>query len=104
MASIGHGAMDKFSAADAITVANGAEPMPPGENLLIDSAFQDDHGIALGSRVTITAETFGPEPTEGELLAATRTHYSLRREDPRVGTVHVHFPRIGYVLRKAEPA
>jgi hypothetical protein len=36
------------------------------------------------------------------LLAATRTHYTLQREDPRVGTVHVHFPRIGYVLRKAD--
>ena len=25
--------------------------------------------------------------------------YTLRRQDPRAGTVHVHFPRIGYVLR-----
>jgi glutathione S-transferase len=101
---IGHGAMDKFDAADAITVANGADPLPSGENLLIDSAFQDDHGIELGTRVTVTAETFGPEPTEGTLMAATRTHYTLQREDPRAGTVHVHFPRIGYVLRKAEAA
>lgn len=100
--AIGHGVMDKFSAADAITVANGAEPLPAGQNLLLDSAFQDDHGIALGSRVTLTAESFGPEPTEGVLLAATRTHYTLQRDDPRTGLVHVHFPRIGYVLRKAE--
>jgi glutathione S-transferase len=104
IAAIGHGGMDKFSSADAITVAKGAEPMPPGQNLLIDSAFQDDHGIPLGTPVTITAETFGPEPTEGVLIAATRTHYTLRREDPRVGVVHVHFPRIGYVLRKLEAA
>ncbi len=102
IAAIGHGGMDKFSSADAVTVAKSMEPMPPGQNLLIDSAFQDDHGIALGSAVTITAETFGPEPTEGVLLAATRTHYTLRREDPRAGALHVHFPRIGYVLRKAE--
>jgi glutathione S-transferase len=102
IAAIGHGAMDKFTAADAITVAKAAEPMPSGQNLLIDSAFQDDHGIALGSPVTITAETFGPEPTAGVLIAATRTHYTLQREDPRAGTVHVHFPRVGYVLRKAE--
>jgi hypothetical protein len=52
--------------------------------------------------VTISAESFGNEPTEGELIAATRTHYSLRREDPRAGLVHVHFPRIGYVLRAAQ--
>jgi len=102
LAATGHGIMDKFNSADAITVAKNAEPEPAGNNLLIDSAFQDDHGIPLGTPVTITAETFGPEPTQGVLLAATRTHYTLQREEPRVGTVHVHFPRIGYVLRKAD--
>ena len=102
MAAIGHGVMDPFNPEDAITVATRADPMPSGENLLIDSAFQDDHGIPLGTRVTITAESFGPEPTEGTLMAATRTHYTLQREGSRVGTVHVHFPRIGYVLRKVD--
>jgi hypothetical protein len=53
--------------------------------------------------VTITPESFGNESTEGELIAATRTHYSLRREDPRAGPVHVHFPRLGYVLRAVTP-
>jgi glutathione S-transferase len=102
--AIGHGAMTKLSSAAAVAVAAAADPQPPGANLLIDSAFQDDHGIALGTRVTITPETFGSEATEGDLIAATRTHYSLRREDARAGTVHVHFPRIGYVLRPAAPA
>jgi len=103
MEAIGHGAMTKLASADAIAMAKAAEPEAAGANLLVDSAFQDDHGIALGSRVTIAAESFGNEPTEGELIAATRTHYSLRREDPRAGVVHVHFPRIGYVLRPASP-
>ena len=66
---------------------------------LADDVFQDEHGIPLGTRVTIAAESFGTEPTEGDLIAATRTRYTLRRTDPRAGTVHVHFPRIGYVLR-----
>jgi glutathione S-transferase len=99
--AIGHGAMTQLDSAAAVAIAAASEPQPPGANLLIDSAFQDDHGIALGSRVTITPESFGSEATEGELIAATRTHYSLRREDPRAGLVHVHFPRIGYVLRPA---
>ena len=102
--AIGHGASTKLSAADAIAIAAAAEPEAAGANLLVDSAFQDDHGIPLGTRVTVTPESFGTEATEGELIAATRTHYSLRREDPRAGVVHVHFPRIGYVLRAASPA
>jgi glutathione S-transferase len=103
LAALGHGHFEKFSAADAIVTARGAEPMPAGANLLIDSAFQDDHGIALGSQVSIAAESFGTETTEGELIAATRMHYTLRRTDERAGTVHVHFPRIGYILKKANP-
>jgi len=94
MAAIGHGSMEKFDALAAIAVA--AQSTPAG---IEKNAFQDDHGIALGSRVTVTAESFGLEPTEGELVAATRTRYSLRRTDARAGTVHVHFPRIGFQLR-----
>jgi glutathione S-transferase len=104
MEGTGHGLMTRLMPPDAIAIAAAADPQPAGSNLLIDSAFQDDHGIPLGTRVTITPETFGSEATEGDLIAATRTHYSLRREDARAGLVHVHFPRIGYVLRAAAPA
>ena len=99
MAAIGHGSMLQFDAPAAIAVA--VQSTPAG---IENHAFQDDHGIALGSRVTITAESFGLEPTEGELIAATRTRYSLRRSDARAGTVHVHFPRVGFQLRAANPA
>lgn len=95
MALIGHGQMGKLASDQAIEIAAAAEPAP-----LPDDTFQDDHGIALGSRVTIAAETFGQEPTEGILLAATRTRYTLERTDARAGKVHVHFPRIGFVLRE----
>jgi glutathione S-transferase len=102
VAAVGHGVPERLAPDAAIEVAKRADPLPAAEKMLVDSAFQDDHGIPLGTRVTITPETFGTEATEGTLLAATRTHYTLEREDPRVGVVHVHFPRIGYVLRKAE--
>ena len=103
LGEIGHGVVEReLDSGDAVALAKASRPMPAGSNLLIDSAFQDDHGIALGTPVTIAAESFGPEATEGVLIAATRTHYSLQREDPRAGTVHVHFPRVGYVLRKAD--
>ena len=97
MAAMGHSSFEKFSSTQAIAVAAGATPAP-----LHDDIFQDEHGIALGSQVVIKSETFGLEPTQGELLAATRMHYTLRRSDERAGTVHVHFPRIGYILQKAQ--
>ncbi|GKS86556.1 glutathione S-transferase family protein [Acidovorax sp. SUPP1855] len=97
IAALGHGRMEKFNAQDAIAVAAAAEPLP-----LPPEPFQDEHGIPLGSAVTIAAETFGTEPTEGTLVAATRTRYTLARTDARAGALHVHFPRIGYVLKKTE--
>jgi len=99
MAAIGHGSMEKFSSKEAIAVAAASMPVP-----LHDDIFQDEHGIPLGSRVLVGGESFGPEPTEGELIAATRMHYTLRRTDERAGTVHVHLPRIGYSLKAATPA
>lgn len=96
MSALGHGQFEKFSAADAIAVAAAATPAA-----LHDDTFQDDHGIPLGSRVRINSEIFGPEVTEGELVAATRMHFTLRRNDDRAGTLHVHFPRIGYQLKVA---
>ncbi|HEY8048439.1 MAG TPA: glutathione S-transferase family protein [Ramlibacter sp.] len=104
VAAASEGTLEKFDSAAALEVAKRADPLPAAEKMLVDSAFQDDHGIALGTRVTITPESFGTEASEGTLLAATRTHYTIEREDPRVGVVHVHFPRIGYVLRNAEKA
>ena len=101
MQAIGHGSVEPFDATRAIAIAAKSEPAPAGKNHLPDVALQDEHGIAPGSRVTIAAESFGREPSAGALVAATRTHYSLRRVDPRAGTLHVHFPRIGYVLKKS---
>lgn len=95
MAAIGHGQMGKLDATQAIAVAAAAEPAP-----LPDETFQDEHGIPLGSLVTVAAEAFGQEPTQGILRAASRTHYTLERTDERAGRLHVHFPRIGFVLRE----
>ena len=95
--AVGHGSFEKITAADAIAAAQAATP----HTLLADSTFQDEHGIPLGSAVTVRAESFGPEETAGTLVAATRTHYTLARQADGAGTVHVHFPRIGYVLKAA---
>jgi glutathione S-transferase len=96
MKALGHGTPGKFSAEQALQQALDATPAA-----LTGDVFQDEHGIALGSPVVVAADNFGLEPTEGELVAATRTRYSLRRSDERAGTVHVHFPRIGFTLKKA---
>jgi glutathione S-transferase len=102
MAALGHGQIEKFSATEAIAACaqSTGSTAPFGHDA--DVTFQDEHGIPLGSQVTIAAEVFGQEPTTGELVAATRTRFTLKRLDERAGTVQ--FPRIGYVLKAVQPA
>lgn len=89
-------AQDKITPTKALAVALQNTPQS-----LTDLPFVNEHGIALGEAVTLTAESFGLEATQGTLVAATEQRYTLRREHPLTGTVHVHFPRLGFVLKKA---
>ena len=96
MEAWGHGTMSHLGATESIAIC--AEVIRArGQN---DSEFQDDHGIPLGSQVSIAAESFGSEPTLGVLVEATRDHYTLQHEDTRAGVVRVFFPRIGYALKQ----
>jgi glutathione S-transferase len=97
MAAWGHGKEHTISAAQALQVAAAAEPMP-----LSDDVFQDEHGIPLGTNVTVAAESFGTEPTAGKLVAATRTRLTLERNDAQVGKLHAHFPRMGFIMKKVD--
>ena len=96
MEKFGHGTHTDLSSTQAIQIAHDSQPID-----MSHEPFIDHHGIALGSQVVITAESFGLEPTAGELVAATRTRYTIRRHDERAGTVQVHFPRVGFILKSA---
>jgi hypothetical protein len=49
--------------------------------------------------VAINATDYGTDPVVGELLFAGREELILRRTDERAGTVHVHFPRLGFRIQ-----
>jgi glutathione S-transferase len=98
--AFGHGQMSKSNAMESIAAC--AQSTTPSSLFGPENTFQDEHGIPLGSNVSIRAESFGLEESMGELVAATRTRYSLRRVDARAGEVLVHFPRIGFILKKVE--
>ena len=97
MAEFGHAEHETIEAAKAIEIAKQAQPLP-----LADDVFQDEHGFPLGTQVTVAADSFGTEPTAGKLVAATRTRLTLERSDPLTGTVHVHFPRMGFLMKKVD--
>jgi hypothetical protein len=52
--------------------------------------------------VIVAATDTGTDPIAGLLYGATRDRISIAREDPRAGKVVVHFPRLGFELRRAK--
>ena len=87
----GHGAASDMSAEEALEVARTATPAAlPAE------PFIDPNGFKPGQQVLIAATDYGVDPVLGELVFAGSEELILRREDPRGGVVHVHFPRLGF--------
>ena len=90
----GHGSLSEMSSEEAIAVAREATPAD-----LPDEALIDPNGFEPGQRVAISAVDYGVDAVEGELLFSGREELILRREDPRAGTLHVHFPRLGFAIK-----
>jgi glutathione S-transferase len=99
MAAIGHGTPSEVSSSDALEICRGATPAELGESLPAS-----DNGAKLGDGVQVSPIDYGHEPTVGELIHLAPDEVVIRRKDARAGTVHVHFPRVGFQLKPASTA
>ena len=52
--------------------------------------------------MTVTADDSGRDPVAGELVVCGPHEVVIRRVDPLVGTIQVHFPRAGFELVPAK--
>jgi glutathione S-transferase len=94
ISKFGHGTHDKLASGDAVRIAHDATAEPaPGGGI-------DAHGFAIGDKVVVAATDTGVDPIEGALYAASKDQIAIMREDPRAGKVVVHFPRIGFEMRR----
>ncbi|MSQ57000.1 MAG: glutathione S-transferase family protein [Limnohabitans sp.] len=95
MQSFGHGSSTVITADEAIAIDKKVTP-----KTLPTEKYVDLHAIELGSEVKIRAQSFGTESTRGKLIAANHHRSTLESNSPKVGLVHVHFPRLDFVLKK----
>ena len=94
--AFGHGSPTPMTGADALEVARAATPgMLPGRSL------REVDGVGTGDEVSVSAVDYGVDPVMGALANADIDSFALRRSDARIGDVVVHFPRIGFRIRKA---
>jgi len=87
VSAAGHGERDEMTPQAALEVARDSEPAP------VTGAGGDPPS---GAQVEVASEDFGPDPVRGTVVAASRRELTVRRIDPRLGAIHVHFPRLGY--------
>ncbi|WP_263262627.1 glutathione S-transferase family protein [Pseudomonas sp. RIT-PI-S] len=92
--AIGHGTPTELSGSEALAIAKAAQPAALPE---ID--FVDPSGFKAGDAVTVSAVDYGVDPVAGELVYCDQEEIVVRREEELAGTVHVHFPRLGFAIK-----
>nr|MEA2797473.1 hypothetical protein [Phenylobacterium sp.] len=93
MKALGHGRRSEMTGAEALQAVAATSPAkaPP-----LDLA--DLSGLARGAEVIVRADDYGRDPVQGRLVAVSAERITIARECGELDLVHVHFPRVGYVL------
>ena len=87
------------------------KPMDPDEALKIamestpatrQSGDPDDpNGLKPGARVSVTPEDYGLDPVTGTVVASSIYEIAIEREDPQLGKIVNHFPKLGFRIAAA---
>jgi glutathione S-transferase len=96
VAEIGHGKPTELSSKEALEIARQAAPRVHAE-----TDAHDPLGRKPGARVAVVPDDNGRDPVVGELVSSTRDEVVIRRVDPQVGEIAVHFPRAGILVQPA---
>lgn len=94
--AIGHGVHEAMDSADALRLAAAATSHEP-------CVVHPEPGLQAGQAVTVSAIDYGTDPVAGTLVGLAADEVVVRRHDDRAGTVHVHFPRIGFQIKEQQP-
>lgn len=94
--AIGHGSFTDLRSDEAVQIARGSTPAVAQHTDAADPA-----GRKPGDRISVCPDDTGRDPVVGELVACDAQEVIIRREDDRAGTLHVHFPRLGFSVMTA---
>jgi glutathione S-transferase len=93
VAAIGHGRRGPMTAEQALDVARSATSI-----VKASTDAKDPIGRKPGQVVSVTPDDTGRDPVIGELVTSSIHEIVIRRRDPAIGEVCVHFPRAGFVV------
>jgi len=93
VAAIGHGRRSPMTSEQALDVARTATSIAKAS-----TDAKDPIGRKPGQVVSVTPDDTGRDPVIGELVTSGIHEIVIRRSDPAIGEVCVHFPRAGFVV------
>jgi len=93
VAAIGHGRRSPMTSEQALDVARTATSIAKAS-----TDAKDPIGRKPGQVVSVTPDDTGRDPVVGELVTSSIDEIVVRRRDPAIGEVCVHFPRAGFVV------
>jgi glutathione S-transferase len=91
--AIGHGTPTPMDSKEALGVAKAAT-----STAVARADEHDPNGRKPGERVAVMADDYGRDPVAGELVYSTAQEIAIKRHDPAIGDVVVHFPRAGFLV------
>ena len=91
--AIGHGTHKDMTPKEALAIAKEATSEARSAH-----DPHDPSGRKPGDKVAVSADDYGRDPIAGEIVFSNAHEIAIRRSDPAVGEVVVHFPRAGFVV------
>jgi glutathione S-transferase len=92
VAAFGHGESTPMSSDEALAIASRSTGHAP-------TAVAPGQPFAAGDAVRIAAADYAHDEICGTVVGLDDDEVVIERVDPRAGTVHVHFPRIGFHIK-----
>lgn len=88
---MGHGNVKPMEPDEALKIAHDSKPAAREE---YDES--DPNGIKPGMTVGVMPDDYGFDPVVGKVVVSTISEIAVEREDPQVGKIVNHFPKVGF--------
>jgi glutathione S-transferase len=95
MAAFGHASSESLTSSDALALAASS-------TRFAETRVDAGAGLAAGDAVTVAATDYAADLVAGTLVGLTPLEVVIERQDERAGKLHVHFPRIGFQVKKSK--
>jgi glutathione S-transferase len=89
--AMGYGDVRPMDPDEALQIAKDSAPATD-EN--VDS--RDPNELMAGTRVSVTPDDYAFDPVTGRVVVSTIHEIAIEREDPELGRIVNHFPKIGF--------